>query len=105
MPPPPNAIVDNLESNLVPVASSSVSVTVSGVTNAPTITATADYVRYSVLGGDVHLTQDGSTPSATAGFLLYAGSSATTRRATFLATKFFPVTGTPVIYAEGFTTP
>ena len=97
--------VDNLETNLVPIPASSVTAAVSGVTAAPSITDTAEYVRASVLGGDVNMTSDGTTPSATAGFPLFAGSTALMRRATWQASKWFPTSGSPTLFATGFTRP
>jgi hypothetical protein len=97
------AFVSNQLTELLPITSSSVTAAISGVTAAPTITTDAEYVRYSVLGGDVMVTTDGSTPSASNGLLIFAGSQATLRRATYAASKFYPVTGTPTLYAEGYT--
>jgi hypothetical protein len=51
------------------------------------------------------MTSDGTTPSATAGFPLFAGSTALMRRATWQASKWFPTSGSPTLFATGFTRP
>lgn len=96
------ATITNLQQNLVPVAGSAVSATVSGVTASPTITSSAEYVEVSIISSDVMYTDDGSTPAADAGYLLFAGSSALMRRERYAAAKWFPLSGSPKIFATGY---
>lgn len=97
------ATINNLEQDLVPVAGSAVSAAVSGVTAAPAITTTAVYVKVSILSNDVMYTDDGSTPAADAGYMLSAGSTALMRRELYAATKWFPLSGSPKLFATGYT--
>lgn len=97
------ATISNLEQNLVPVAGSAVSANVSGVTASPAITTTAEYVNVSILTADVMYTDDGTTPAADAGYMLFAGSSALMRRERYAAAKWFPLSGTPKLFATGYT--
>lgn len=97
------ATINNLEQDLVPVAGSAVAATVSGVTASPAITAAAEYVNVSIIANDVMYTDDGSTPAADAGYMLVAGSSALMRRERYTAAKWFPLSGSPKIFATGYT--
>lgn len=71
---------------------------------ATTFDITTQYIPFDVQNADVMITYDGSTPSATNGHRLYAGTNGVWSRQTAQAAKFIRFGSTDgVVHASQFT--